>query len=107
MITARRYRLASRPFRLHTAANLRATIERTGRTAIVRLLYPDAVPEHDFTDRPRRAVTGRAILSVGGKRATVRIHGGAGTVRVPANEPVALGREGARDDFGNRTRRGP
>ena len=107
VITARRYRLASRPFRLHTAANLSATIERTRRTAIVRLLYPDAVPEHDFTDRPRLAVTGRAILSVGGKRVTVRIHGGAGIVRTPANEPVALGREGARDDFGNRTRRGP
>jgi hypothetical protein len=107
VITARRYRLASRPFRLHAAASLRATIERTRRTAIVRLLYPDAVPEHDFTDRPRLAATGSAILSVGGKRATVRIHGGAGTVPVPANEPVALGREGARDDFGNRTRRGP
>ena len=40
LITARRYRLASRPFPLRAAASLRATIDRTGRTAIVRLLYP-------------------------------------------------------------------
>jgi neutral ceramidase len=103
LITARRYRLASRPFRLRPAATLRATIERAARRATVHLLYPVAVPEHDFTARPRRVTTGTVVLLVGGKRATVRIREGTGSVSTPASEPVRVGREGGRDRFGNRT----
>jgi neutral/alkaline ceramidase-like enzyme len=103
VVTARRYRLASGPFRLHVAASLRAAIGRTGRGATVRLLYPAAVPERDFTARPRRVATGTVVLLVGGKRARVRIRHGTGSVSTPANEPVRVGPEGGRDRFGNHT----
>jgi neutral ceramidase len=105
-ITARRYRLVSRPFRLRPAGTLRATIKRTARGASVRLLYPAAVPERDYTARPRRVATGTVVLLVGGKRATVRIHEGTGSVSTPANEPVRVDREGGRDRFGNHTASG-
>jgi neutral ceramidase len=99
VVTARRYRLASRPFRLRPL-RLRAAVERSGPNAVVRLPYPAAVPERDFTARPRQARSGVAVLRIGGRRVVVRIRGGSGSVRA-AGQPVVVG---ARDEFGNRTR---
>jgi hypothetical protein len=65
----------------------------------VELLYPAAVPERDFTARPRP--TGVANFRVGDKRVTVPIHDGAGTV--PARRSARVRLIAARDRFGNRT----
>ena len=75
----RRYRLVSRSFRLRPAGNLVAELQRTGRAVTVRLAYPPATPEVDFTARPSRAASGRATLRVDGRRVHVPIHGGSGT----------------------------
>ena len=100
VVTARRYRLVSRPFRLGPLSTLRATFTRTGNTVRVQLIYPAAVPERDFTARP--PVTGSATLRAGGKRVTVPVRGGVGTVRAPAGARLRL--SSARDRFGNRAR---
>jgi neutral ceramidase len=103
VITANRYRLASSSFRLVPTARLLATLTRTGRTASVRLEYPAATPERDFTARPRYVASGRAVLHVDGRRVTVRIRGGVGSVPAQASAKVRV--IGARDRFGNRSRR--
>jgi hypothetical protein len=100
VVSARRYRLVSRPFRLSRMATLGVAIARTGRTAVVRLRYPDAVPERDFTARP--PLTGVARLRVGSTPVTVAIRAGVGTVRAPRSARVRL--IAARDRFGNRAR---
>jgi neutral ceramidase len=101
LISARRYRLTSRPFALRPAVTLRATLARRGRTALVRLRYPAAAPERDFTARP--AVSGRAIVRVNGTRVAVRIRGGVGTVAAPTGARVRLVAGSPRDRFGNRS----
>jgi hypothetical protein len=100
-VTARRYRIVSRSFHLHPAGNLVAVIERTGRAATVRLTYPPAIPELDFTARPGWAVSGRATLRVDGRAVHVRIHGGAGSVPAAASADVSVAPGAARDRFGN------
>jgi len=100
VVTARRYRLVSRLFRLRPLAALHAVIARRAEAVHLRLSYPAAVPERDFTARPQLA--GLATLQVGGKRVTVAIRDGAATVRVPRSARVRLIR--ARDGFGNRAR---
>ena len=101
LITARRYRLASRPFRLGPTRRLRAALERAGDRVIVRLSYPAAVPERDFTARPARVAAARAVLRVGGRRLVVGIRADTATVVVPAGTAVTLPADAARDRFGN------
>jgi neutral ceramidase len=103
VITARRYRLASRPFELVPAANLRATLTRTRGRVTVRLFYPAALAERDFTARPRRVSSGRVTVRVDDKRITRRIRGGAATVAAPAEARVTLIATATRDRFGNQT----
>jgi neutral ceramidase len=100
VITARRYRLVSRAFRLRRLATLETAIERTRRSAVVRLRYPAAARERDFTARP--PLTGAATLRVGGRQVTVAIRAGVGSVRAPRSARVRL--LAARDRFGNRGR---
>jgi hypothetical protein len=101
VVAARRYRLVSRSFRLRPAGNLVAELRRTGRTVTVRLAYPPATPEVDFTARPGRAASGRATLRVDGRRLHVGIHGGSGTFTAPASADVSVAPGAARDRFGN------
>jgi hypothetical protein len=68
---------------------------------IVRLAYPPAIPELDFTARPGWATSGRATVRVDGRRVRVRIHGGAGTISAPASADVSVAPGAARDRFGN------
>jgi hypothetical protein len=101
VVTARRYRLVSRSFRLRPAGNLIAKLRRTGRAVTVRLAYPPATPEVDFTARPTRAASGRATLRIDGRRVRVPIHAGSGTVGAPASADVSVAPGAARDRFGN------
>ncbi len=100
VVSARRYRLVSRPFRLRPLATLHATVARPRRATVVRVRYPAAVPERDFTARP--PLTGVATLRVGGRRVTVAIRDGVGSVRAARGARVRL--LAARDRFGNRAR---
>jgi hypothetical protein len=97
VISARRYRLVSRPFRLRALTTLHATFTRRARSVRLEVRYPSAVPERDFTARP--PLTGRAVFRVGGRRVTVPIRDGVGTVRGARVRLLV-----ARDGFGNRTR---
>jgi neutral ceramidase len=100
VVTARRYRLVSRPFRLRPLATLHATFTRRAKSVRLELSYPAAVPERDFTARPR--LNGRAVFRVGGKRVRVAVRDGEGTVRARRSARVRL--LTARDRFGNRAR---
>jgi neutral ceramidase len=97
LVSARRYRLASRPFRVRPLSTLHATFTRTGDRIRLALRYPGAAPERDFTARP--PLTGRAKLRVGGKHVTVRVSDGTATVSAPRHARVRL--ISARDRFGN------
>lgn len=56
VVTANRYRLRSRPFRLRRSRALRAVVvESGGGHAVVELRYPPAIEDEDLTWRPRRA----------------------------------------------------
>ncbi len=100
LVTASRYRLASRPFALRALRSLRADVARTARGAVVRLLYPAALAERDFTARPPAATSGAVTMRVDDRRRTVRIRHGRGTLRVSRGEPVRV--LGGRDQLGNR-----
>jgi hypothetical protein len=102
LITANRYRLASRPFRLRPARDLLLAIDRSAGRATVELAYPPARPELDFTARPGRAPSGEAVLRVGGKRVHVPIPHGSGSVAASASTPVV--EVEAHDAHGNSSR---
>jgi neutral ceramidase len=104
LITANRYRLASRSFRLSPARDLVVVIERSATRAAIRLAYPPARPELDFTARASRAANGEAVLRVGGKRTVVSIRHGSGSVAVRRSTPVAA--LAAHDGRGNSSRTG-
>jgi neutral ceramidase len=104
LVTARRYRLASRPFLLRAAANLVVVVDRGPSRATIRLAYPPALPEHDFTARPGWAASGRVTVRVDGRSVSARIHGGAASVPAPASARVSVGHGAARDGFGNTNR---
>ena len=104
-ITARRYELRSKPFRVGASRAL--TVEqvpaRAGRVA-VELGYPEAVPLRDFTWRPRRIDGGRVRFEVGDRRVVevTRAEGSTFSVRAADGQTVRIPAGAARDDFGNR-----
>jgi neutral ceramidase len=100
LVTASRYRLTSRPFALGPLRRLRAALTRTGRRVVVRLLYPAAVPERDFTARPRAGASGTATLRVGGRHRTVRIRHGRATLHASRTQSIRV--LSGRDGLGNR-----
>jgi hypothetical protein len=68
----------------------------------VRIAYPRARTEVDFTARPFWAARGQAVLRLDGKRVVVQIRRGAGSVAASRSTtvvPVA-----ARDAHGNSSR---
>jgi neutral ceramidase len=93
VVTAARYRLAGAPFRV-VARPLRAVVGG-GR---VRLAYPAAIPERDFTYRPPSASRLAVRFRVGPGRYTTRR--GRGSVAIPRGADVIPSR-GARDAHGN------
>jgi neutral ceramidase len=103
--TARRYRLVSRPFRLRPARSLRAALGRAGQIVVLRLSYPPASPERDFTARPARVRSGRAVVHLAGRRLEVKIRNGKATIPAAPGGTVTLAAGAARDRFGNRNGR--
>jgi hypothetical protein len=109
VVTANRYRLVSRAFRVTPSSAL--TLSREGVSG-VRLAYPEAVaheqvgdPPGDFgadlTYRPRYASSGTAKVLVAGKRVRLRWSGGVLVVPAPAGAAVEVPAGSVRDRFGN------
>jgi hypothetical protein len=70
-----------------------------GRLA-VRLHYPAAVPDQDFTYRPEAASGGRVRVRSGGRTRVVRLRRGTDFV-LPAGRSFTIAAGGARDRYGN------
>jgi hypothetical protein len=101
LVTAGGYRLASEPFDVARSAAL--TVQEVagpeGRRA-VRLLYPPAVPDRDFTYRPEAASGGRLRVRSGGRTHVVQLRSGTDFV-LPAGRSQVIPAGGARDRYGN------
>jgi neutral ceramidase len=93
VVTANRYRLASRPFRVLPARTL--TVRRV--EGGVTLDYPPAVRDQDLRHRPANASGGTVRYRDGGRTVTLRRRRGS-VFPVPAGAAVLS----ARDRFGNR-----
>lgn len=109
LVTANRYRLASRPFRVFRRNDLELRVVSFAPSrVVVRLLYPKPVdPLYEpIVPRPRLAPGRRLIARVGGQRRVVRARRGTFVIRRSAGETVGLGRKAARDRFGNVNGRG-
>ena len=102
VVTATRYRLASRPFTLRPARSLRVAKVRArpGLLALV-LRYPAAVPERDLTIRPGRARRGTVTVLVGARRRVLPLGEGGVLVLRPRGATVRAPAGGARDRYGN------
>ena len=103
VITATRYRLTSRTFRVAPARTLIVTrvSAAPGRVA-VRLGYPAPVVNVDLTARPAAASGGVVRFVVGGHSVTVRRKRGTTfSVAVPAGASVSIPAGAARDRAGN------
>lgn len=100
-VTANRYRLRSRAFRLRRSWRLSAELVRSGGgRAVIELHYPRAVENEDLTWRPRRASIA-AAPSLRGARTWLRNGGRRLIVAGGAGETVTLRRGTLRDRYGN------
>jgi neutral ceramidase len=103
VVTAKRYRLVSRPFRVNPRSLPIAAVPVGPGRVGVRLSYPEAVVDRDLTYRPAHASGGSLRFRVGGRRRTVkRRRGSVLVVRVPSGTRVTFPRGAARDRYGNR-----
>ncbi len=103
VVTAKRYRVVSRPFRVRRGAALTARPVRAprGRAAFV-LTYPTAQPYIDLTYRPATAAGGAAVVRVDGRKVVVRARrDGTFVLWAPAGSRVVVPARAARDRFGN------
>jgi hypothetical protein len=104
VVTAKRYRLVSREFRVAPSVSLQlhAVDAPAGRVA-VSMDYPEATRDVDITYRPAVASGGSVRFRVGSRIVTVRRrHGTVFSVSAPAGVPVRVPDGGARDRYGNR-----
>ena len=100
VVSATRYRLVSRSFRVLPSRALRVTAHRgIGGGVQLVLRYPAAVPERDITARPRRARRGVIRVLVRGRSRTLRIPG-SGRVHIRGSG-LTVERGAARDAYGN------
>ena len=107
VVTANRYRLASKSFAVKPSTALQAHIVRSGGgSAVIELRYPTAVENEDLTWRPRVAPGKRVEFRIGDR--TVRVTAGDdGRFRItgePGRE-VVLPAGAARDPYDNRNAR--
>lgn len=103
VVTAKRYRLGSRPFQVNGTGELRAVPAPAdpGRVA-VRLEYPAAIENTDLTFRPQFARGGVVRFRVGGRTVAVRSRDErVFSVRVPPGASVTVPAAAGRDRFGN------
>jgi neutral ceramidase len=96
LITAKSYRLASRPFAVSSGAIL--TPRASGTT--VTLGYPQPYLLNDWTYRPVSAAGGTIRFLVNGRRRTVRERRSGG-FPIPLASQVSIPAHGARDRYGN------
>lgn len=104
VVTANRYRLASRPFAVADANTLRAEqVPAAPGQMAVRLRYPSAIENVDLTSRPRSTSGGSVAFRVNGREVTISRAAGASTfsLRVPAGSSVSVPAGAAHDRFGN------
>ena len=102
VVTAKRYRLVSRTFRVRPRLlELRQVSSSPGRVAL-RLAYPAAVVDEDLTFRPPVADGGRVRYRVGSTTVKAKRRRGPLEVRAPSGTRVTLARGAVRDRFGNR-----
>ena len=104
LVTAKRYRLASRPFRVNATSALKAFAvpARRGRVA-VGLQYPGARRDIDLTHRPQYSRGGTVRFRVGKRIVRVkRRRGRFFSVRAPRGQSVTVPAGQGRDRFGNR-----
>jgi neutral ceramidase len=103
-ITARRYTLVSRRFKVRPSRRLQVEeLGSAGSRVRVALGYPDAKRLKDFTFRPARVNGGRVRFKLGGESRTVRRRTGS-TFGVSGSRRVTIPNHAARDRFGNRNR---
>ena len=103
VVTAKRYRLESRPFRVvdSGAITVQEHPAAPGRVA-VRLAYPAARRDVDLLARPGHASGGRVVFKVGRRTITVRSRDATVfTARAPRGLAVSVEAGGARDRYGN------
>jgi neutral ceramidase len=103
VVTAKRYRIASRVFRVGRtdAMTVVPVPARKGRLAVA-LRYPGAVTNVDLTHRPEFAAGGIVRFRVGTRTVTVkRKRSRFFSVRVPTGRHVTVPTGGGRDRYGN------
>jgi hypothetical protein len=103
VITAKRYRLRSRGFRVLAARSLtlRSVPARRGRVAVV-LEYPQPARDQDLTWRPTRARGGAVRFRVGRRSVLVRRRRATTfSVKAPAGRRISVPAGRARDRHGN------
>ena len=103
VVRAKRYRLASRRFRVIAARSLqvREVPATPGRVA-VELAYPEAVRDRDLTYRPPAASGGSVRFEVDGRSVLVRRREGTSfSVTAPPGTGVSVPPGAARDRHGN------
>ena len=104
-VTAKRYTVASRPFRVERGSILtvRPVRARAGRAAFT-LAYPTPEPYDDLTYRPRIASGGVALVRVDGEPVTVQAGpGGVFALDAPEGAIVVVRAGEARDGFANQS----
>ena len=103
LVTGKRYRLASREFRVFGSSALKVTrVDAPAGKYTVALAYPAAVRDVDLTYRPRFADGGRVRFNVGGRPVTVKRKSSIYfTVNASSGTPVSVAPLGARDRHQN------
>jgi neutral ceramidase len=105
-VTANRYRLVSRPFRLRPSRALTPRVVRTRPGgATLALTYPEPVENSDLTWRPRRAAGARVVMRVDGRRVVARSGKRLLSVTARSGAEVVIRPGAARDRHGNRNAR--
>ncbi len=105
MVTAKRYRLASRTFRVYgnRALTLKQVAAAPGRVT-VSLVYPAARDNVDLSYRPHLSHGGSVRFKVGSKTVTVkrkRYGSPYFSINAPAGTPVSIPAGAAKDSYGN------
>ena len=105
VVTGKKYKLASKPFRVVPSGGLEARlVSKTAGRAVVALDYPTPVVNVDLTYRPASASGGVALFRVNDKLVRVKVsRGGRFVVRGRAGDEVRLPAGAGRDAYGNRT----
>ena len=103
VVTAKRYRLESREFRVVDSGAITVQEHPAARRRVaVRLAYPAARRDIDLLARPGHASGGRVVFRVGRRKVTVRSRDATVfTAPAPRGLPVSIEVGGARDRYGN------